>query len=88
MRRAELNQQSITAAVGWSSLFNGFTDDPSKKIKPVDLVPCPDMMEQAERRISHRTTKVLVRLITHQKLPPRVIAAALQINEVRKELGY
>jgi len=48
------------------------------------LLPYPD--EAKERKVSDRTLQTLVNLIDKGKLPPRVMAAAMMLEEVKDQL--
>jgi hypothetical protein len=87
-RCKDANTASLTEARGWSGLYNGFIKDAGDKVSAIDFVPYPKLVQQDNRKISVRTVKVIAKLVNSGRLPSKVIAGALQLVEVREELGY
>jgi hypothetical protein len=84
--RQDINVKSITHAIGWSGLFNGFAGKDSKQIKPEDIVPFPDLMNQGTEKtvFSSKTRSIVYRLLKDKRIPPAVAAFLQTIPEIRE----
>jgi hypothetical protein len=87
-RRNEINQNSITHAIGWSGLFNGFSGDKGKHIDPQDIVPFPDLLKSGDtpKAFSQKTFNMIMRLLKEKRVPPPVAAFLHQLPEIQQRL--
>lgn len=66
-RRKEVNDLSITTAIGWSGLFNGLGGKGSPKCEPIDFLPFRD--SQTDDRLSPGTRRILKYLAATRQIP-------------------
>jgi hypothetical protein len=87
-KRNEINQNSITHAIGWSGLFNGFAGKDNKNpVKPEDIVPFPDLLKgDTPKAFSPKTFNMIMRLMREKRIPPPVEAFLHQLPEVQQRL--
>lgn len=68
-REREINAMSITAAMGWSGLFNGLAGEDGTKVSPLNLLPF-GQTEAKPERLSPATKAIIDRLVDRKQLPP------------------
>ncbi len=79
-RQQEVNALSVTAALGWTSLFNGFAGESGEKAKPQDFLPFKiDDTSKSHSRISDETRAIISHLVDRNKLPPVLTSAFRQL---------
>ena len=85
-KRRDTNTGNLTEALGWSSLFNGFSGKDGQKSSPSDFLPFPDETKQKKRHLSKATAIALLSVVRTNKLPHRIQAAASDLIDEAKEL--
>lgn len=81
-----MNAVSLTSAVGWTGLFNGFAGKGSPKSEYTQLLPYRQDEAQV-KQLSDKTKAILVGLIRGGKLHPSFTALAYQIDDIKQEFG-
>lgn len=83
-QRAKANSDARVHAFGWTSLIKSqWFGGESAQISPLDLLPYPDELSTGSGQVNRRTLRVLLDLIKRNLLPPHVIDAATDNEEVR-----
>jgi hypothetical protein len=81
-RQEEINALSATAAMGWTSLFNGLGGKDSAQSKPQDFLPFnPSALNKKQARISGSTRSIIKHLVDRNKLPPILTNVFMQLLE-------
>lgn len=85
IRREQVNAQSITAAIGWSGLFNGFGGENSEKSEPKDLLPfrLDKDGETKSDYFSPKTIAVVRALARANRIPDKVLLILQQFKEFK-----
>lgn len=82
IKREQVNAASITNAIGWSGLFNGFAKETDKKLEPQQILPYPTEAKQKDKMFSDKTIATVKRLARNNKLPQQLYLTLRQIEEV------
>lgn len=80
-RQAEINSLSITAAIGWSGLFNGFSGEDGAKSHPRDLLPFTEKEPEAKKKVSDRTAEIIRSMAGDDRVPAIVQSQFLALLE-------